>query len=140
MCRRGQGVLELPPALEAAAGQEVQQAEGSAKRRRLSSRRLAGQLKQLSRSESRGGSQQDLAHRGPSEGYLRKACLVLPASLCRSCQTDAIVHAAEAAQPQAAAGAAAGPCPPGHSRLSDRSGADSPRGRCAAAMRLQTPV
>ena len=67
VCRQTQGMLELPPAVEAAAEQQVQQMERSAKRRRVSGKALAGRLQQLSRSESRGGTQQDLMPMHPAE-------------------------------------------------------------------------
>lgn len=78
VCLRTRGVLELPQALESAAGQQVEQTERSAKKRRLSSKQLAGQLKHLSRSESRGGSQPEAADAARQGSTGRKVWLITP--------------------------------------------------------------
>ena len=117
VCRRGKGVLELPAALEAAASREVEQTVRSAKRRRTSGRALADQLQHLSRSEARGGSQQDLAKlAGPDAGGRDKqvggnstlwGCVCCPHLMCG-------MHAAqEEDQLEATAGSAAALCPSG---------------------------
>ena len=72
-------MLELPQALESAAGQQVEQTERSAKKRRLSSKQLAGQLQHLSRSGSRGGSQPEAADAAGQSTLARK--VLLPACL-----------------------------------------------------------
>ena len=139
MCRRAQGVVELPVDLEAAASHEVELAERSAKRRRSSSRALAAQLQHLSRSQARGGAQQDvarLAQAGDTPGGVRAAAAGVAGGAARpgAALTRQRCAAQEEGQPEAAAGPAAALCAPdrgGCKGAAARRGATPGRGRCS---------